>query len=303
MKVIKPVKYSPSMLYSTTLTEATATYNSGTTYALGNRVVFGMYKYESLQNSNTNHQPDLTASSTWWLKVGSDNRHALYDGIVDSASTGTTSFVSTIVVGSLIDTLAVINSTAVTVRLKITDYVPITPVVVYDQTIGLSGDTILDWYDYFFLDPTNARTQVIFYDIPNYPNARMELTFTGATGDPVSAGEVVFGQVSEIGGTNYGVTAGIIDYSKKETDAYGNTTITKRAYSKRMNAKVQFNNTQLNRVQRLLYDLRSTPAIWIGSDDPYLQEPLIIYGFYKDFSTEIAYPTYSLCSIDIEGLI
>ena len=44
-------------------------YSSGTTYAIGNQVVYGMYKYESLQNSNTNHQPDLLASSTWWLKL------------------------------------------------------------------------------------------------------------------------------------------------------------------------------------------------------------------------------------------
>ena len=57
MKVIKPTTYSLSMSVSTTLTESTPTYSSGTTYSLGQTVVYGMYKYESLQNSNTNHQP------------------------------------------------------------------------------------------------------------------------------------------------------------------------------------------------------------------------------------------------------
>ena len=128
------------------------------------------------------------------------------------------------------------------------------------------------------------------------------MTFTGATGETVSAGEVVFGMLSDLGDTQYGVTSGIIDYSVKSTDQYGNTTLTKRAYSKRMSAKVQLDNTQLNRVQSFLYTIRATPCVWIGSDDPRMQEPLVIYGFYKDFSTEIPYPTYSLCSLEVEGL-
>jgi len=303
MKVIKPTPYNIGMSISTTLTESTPTYNSGTTYALGAQVVFGMYKYESLQNSNTNHQPDLLASSTWWLKIGSDNRYALFDGVVQQMSSKTTSFVHTLVIGSVVDTFAIINSNAVTVRLKITDTTALpSPVVVYDQTIGLSGVVVADWYDYYFADPTVNRTQVIFYDIPPYANAEFQLTFTGATGETVSAGEVVFGMLSDLGITQYGVTSGIIDYSVKSTDQYGSTTLTKRAYSKRMSAKVQLNNTQLNRVQSFLYAIRATPCVWIGSDDPRMQEPLVIYGFYKDFSTEIPYPTYSLCSLEIEGL-
>ena len=96
----------------------------------------------------------------------------------------------------VVDTLAVINSNAVTVRLKITDTAALpSPVVVYDQTIGLSGVVVGDWYDYYFADPTVKRTQVIFYDIPPYANAEFELTFTGATGETVSAGEVVFGNL------------------------------------------------------------------------------------------------------------
>jgi hypothetical protein len=52
-----------------------------------------------------------------------------------------------------------------------------------------------------------------------------------------------------------------------------------------------------------MYSLRAKPCVWIAADDPLLQEPLIVYGFYKDFSTDIAYPSYSMCSISIEGLI
>ena len=61
-------------------------------------------------------------------------------------------------------------------------------------------------------------------------------------------------------------------------------------------------NSDLNRVQSLLYGLRATPAVWIASDSPTFEEAMIVYGWYRDFTTEIAYPTYSLISIELESL-
>jgi hypothetical protein len=63
-------------------------------------------------------------------------------------------------------------------------------------------------------------------------------------------------------------------------------------------------NSQLNRVQRLLYDLRAVPVVWLGNNDaPEFEEPMVVFGFYRDFSTDVAYPTVSFCSLEIEGLI
>ena len=45
--------------------------------------------------------------------------------------------------------------------------------------------------------------------------------------------------------------------------------------------------------------LRATPVLWIGSES---FESLTVYGFYKEFSIDIAYPTVSYCSLTIEGL-
>ena len=55
-------------------------------------------------------------------------------------------------------------------------------------------------------------------------------------------------------------------------------------------------------MQSYLYTLRATPAVWIASDEIRFEETLIVYGFYKDFSTEISYPTFSKCNIEIESL-
>ena len=56
---------------------------------------------------------------------------------------------------------------------------------------------------------------------------------------------------------------------------------------------------QVDAVQKFLAGIRATPAIWQGDGD---YAALWIYGFYKDFSLTIAYPTISNLSLEIEGL-
>ena len=79
------------------------------------------------------------------------------------------------------------------------------------------------------------------------------------------------------------------------------TTFVRRDFSKRLTARLMLPNTQINRVQRVLADLRAQPAIWVTSDVPDLA-PLTVYGFFRDFNIEVAYPTESFCSLEIEGL-
>lgn len=297
MQLIKPFTYVESMLSSTTATEAYSAWSSGTTYALNAYVTYNSRIYQSLQASNLNHQPDT--SSAWWLDTGPDNRHAMFDNQVSTSTTATTSLTVVLNPGA-IDALALINVVADTVTITVRDGPGGT--IVYEYTAGLSGVSVSDWYQYFFFDPLLKRTQIVFKQIPPYVNANVTLVFTAASGQPVSCGACVFGNLSDIGDTQYGATASIIDYSTKDTDAFGTTTFVKRAYSKRMSAEVFVDNSQLNRIYTLFAAIRATPVVWIGSDDPVFQEPLIIYGFYRDFSINISYPQNSMCSVEVEGL-
>ncbi len=67
MKVIQPVIFQTSQLHSTTAVETYSTYAAGTTYAIGNKVVYGTRIYESLVNANLGNQPDT--NSTKWLAL------------------------------------------------------------------------------------------------------------------------------------------------------------------------------------------------------------------------------------------
>ena len=103
-----------------------------------------------------------------------------------------------------------------------------------------------------------------------------------------------------MGDTQYGASAGIVDYSVKTTDSFGNTTVVQRTYAKRMNSNLMINNNIVDDVVNLLASYRSTPLVWVGAESNYTS--LIVYGFYKDFDVNIAYLEVSDCTLTIEGL-
>jgi hypothetical protein len=110
---------------------------------------------------------------------------------------------------------------------------------------------------------------------------------------------LLVGRQLDLGDTEHGADVGIIDYSRKETDQFGVTSVVERAYAKRMTAKVVMDTTAIDVVLTALASLRATPVLWIGSE---IFDSLTVYGFYKEFSIDIAYPTVSYCSLTIEGL-
>lgn len=300
MKVIKPVNFTSAMLTSTNATDPNPVWSSATTYAKDAIVSYNTYLYQSLQASNLNKQPDLATSSLWWIKIGSDNRYAMFDLQVGQKTTRTTSLTVTIAPGATVDSVALIDVVCSTAKITVRSSLGGT--IIYEKTAGLSGAEVFDWYTYFFSDPLQDITQVVFQDIPTTPTPYITLEMIGETGTEVSIGEMVFGVLTTLGGTQYGASAGIVDYSVKETDEFGNTFFVERAYSKRLSASVFIQNSRLTKVQTLLYSLRAKPCVWIATDDPLLQEPLVVFGFYRDFSTEISYPSHSICNIEIEGL-
>lgn len=299
MKLIKPVVFQESHLISTTALNAEADWSAATTYSLGQIITYSGKRWESLQDTNLNKTP--TTNPTWWLDLGADNKHAMFDDVVGTATVATTSLTFVIAPGQIIDSLALINLDALLVSVTITD--GLDGPVVYESTAGLSGTTITDWYGYFFYDPLLKRTQAFFYNIPPYINAHITIEIETEVGSKVGLAQFVYGSLFEIGLTQYGASAGIVDYSVKETDDFGNVRFVKRAFSKRLSANVMLENSQLNRVQNLMYSVRATPVVWIATDDPMFEEPLVIYGWFRDFTTEISYPDHSIIAIELESLI
>lgn len=295
MKVLRPLTFRNADLVSSTAVETVALYVAGTTYAQDVFVRYGERVYQSLQASNTGHQPDT--SPTWWQDFGPSNKTAMFDTQVSTKTEGTSPLVVVVQPLQFINSLAFIGMVGSSINVRITDGAA--GPEIYNVTKSLDGTVITDWFMYFY-EPFDTLDVVTFLDIPVYLNSYITVTITGS--GTVSCAVMLYGSTYELGGTQYGATSGIRDYSVKETDDFGNTTFVRRAYSNRMEAQIFMDNSTIRANKKLLTDLRAIPALWIGVDDP-TYEPLSVYGFYRDFNIDISYPSFSMCSLEIEGLI
>ena len=299
MKVIKPVTVTDAMILASNATEAYANWSSVTTYAKDAKVDYGTHYYISLVNSNLNNIPDAVGSTAWAF-LSPDNKHAMFDGQVSTETTKATSPLTVTVACGIVNSVGLIGLTGSSVTISVTDAGASPPV--YSRTVGLDGTIITDWYMYFF-EPFVQLGEVVLTDLPPYLNGRITMTLSG--GGAVAIGELIVGSVYSLGDESLeqGATVGIIDYSRKDTDVdTGVTTFTRRAFSKRMSGQFLVDNVDMNGVQRILADIRAVPSVFIGSEDT-TYAPLVVYGFYRDFSIDIAYPTKSLCRVEVEGLI
>ena len=305
MKVIKPQAFNPSTtVVSTNAPEPTPDWVSGTTYAKDAEVLYPWtvngitVKYHWLSLVSTNTATPGT-DDTKWQRGDVCNKCAMFDGQV-SVPTEATSPLAVTIRAPLANSVAFAGLVGAQLVVEVKDN-GASPAV-YTRTINLDGTIILDWYMYFF-EPFVQLGEVVLTDLPPYLNGQITMTLT--SGSPVEVGEMIWGTFYVLGeeGVEQGATVGIIDYSRKDTDNdTGRTTFTRRAYSKRMSGQFMVENTKINAVQRILADVRAVPSVYIGSDESDYA-PLVVYGFYRDFSIDIAYPTKSLCRIEVEGLI
>ena len=170
--------------------------------------------------------------------------------------------------------------------------------VVYDETYSLTYDGGIDnWYSYFF-EPIFRSRDNVEIDMPHYIDPIIDITLTG-TGELVSCGACIIGTRLDFGPTQLGARSGIDNYSVKTRDNFGNYNILERAFSKRADFTSWINNGRIGAMQDTLSDYRATPIVYIGEES---LTNMIIYGFYKDFSIDIAYPDVSICTTTIEGL-
>jgi len=277
----------------------------GTAFTAGdNCIVIGTTHkiYEALVDVTGGDSPeiDVTNAVPKWLEISATNRWKAFDEKVGSQTSQAISVTFEITPGVVVDSFAFLNMDCVTIQLVSTD--PLAGEV-YNKTIdmlstvitGSSG--IYDWYTYFF--STNFRiTDVVRFDLPPYLNTVLAITITN-TGGTVLCGGIVMGVQTYLGATQYSPSIGIHDYSVKQADQFGVLTIVERAFSKKMTAEILVESVSISDVQNILALYRTTLIVWAGAEDI---PALIVYGFYRDFSILISYPTFAICSLDIEGL-
>jgi len=294
MILVPPVEISGSKIQSTNapLSDFPA-YNNATAYAVGALVTFGNRDYEALV-ATTGVAPNTDPLT--WLDLGASNRFKMFDGKFTGATSAPGTLDVTINPGEVINGLSLFGLVGNTLQIIITD--PIDGVV-YNRTVLLQDNSsITNYYAYFF-DPIVQRSDLSMLDLPNYRTATIRLIVNAGTGT-ASIGELVVGRQARIGTALYGTSAGIIDYSRKERDEFGNPIIVERAFSKRSDYDVAVETASVASAQSLLARYRARPIVYIG--DPARPET-VVYGFFRQFNIVLSSPAISDCTIEVEGIV
>lgn len=251
--------------------------------------------YQRLASGSTGIPPENDAEN--WTPIGPVNEWALFDREVSTKSFAVDSLKVTIKPG-YVNSLSLFgmkgNDVTVTVRDGLTG-----PIVYGPKTLGLDSTLINDWYQYYY-EPTVSLIAISLTDLPPYANAHITVEVTGV--GEVAMGLLDVGTFYDLGGTNYGASFSIVDYSRKEVDEFGGSKFVKRGFAKRLSAKMMFRNVELNKIGSVLAELRATPCSWSVTDEAGL-ETLNIFGWYEGMDIEVPYPLHSYCSVTVQGLV
>jgi hypothetical protein len=296
MIIVQPVPVTSAMVTASNVTITETLWTAGT-YTLGQERYVGTRLYKVLVASTTdNPTVGVTLTPPSWQDIGAINRFKMFDQVVNTQTTRTGLIDVSILPGTIINALAMFDLDGVSTTITMTD--PLEGVV-FTETKSLQDNTIIiDWYSYFFESITTV-SDVVFLGLPAYGGATTRIQ-VDAGASTAAIGEVVIGKQRNLGVTNFGTSVSILDYSRKETDEFGNTVVETRPFSKRADFDVTVETGSVAAVQKALADIRTTPTVFIGDED---RAETIVYGFYRGFNIVISTPSISDCSIEVEGLI
>ncbi len=287
-----------SSLVSTTVDNIYDDWDVLTSYTTGDYVVYGFLYYVALQDS-TGENPETATS--YWTAIGYSNRYSMFSGATTTSTIQSGDDFIVEISGENVNAISFFRLSASSVNITMTH-----PTLgeVYNREFDVRLNTlgINDYYDYFFLpypDIEDETDTLTVLDIPPYPTATIEITITAPEGEDAYLGLLTYGTIREFGTVDYGTSFSINDYSTKETNSYGDTTIVERPYTDQLDFDITIYSTQTSFVKSLLSAYRATPITIIGNDDDTATH---IYGFIDDF--EVTYSDYSTSdmTLTIEGL-
>ncbi|WP_428968086.1 hypothetical protein ACQR50_09285 [Sphingomonas sp. Xoc002] len=264
LQLLQPYAVTEAILTASSVAEDDApAWAAATGYTKGAKVLRQHRVYEALV---ANGGADPLAAGGQWLDTGPSKRWAPFDqalGTVAQADGQMTMRLET----ARIEGVALLDVKAATVRVQADGY---------DRTQAVTGGA------------------VTFLDLGG--KGRVTVTIAGA--GAVTVGTLLIGRVVALGTTEASPTAGITDFSRKTVDDFGEVTIVKRGFAKRMTAKALIRTDALDIVANRIATVRAMPSLWIGQDG---LDCLTVYGFFRDFSIEVG-PGVSKLSLSIEGL-
>lgn len=267
------------------------------TFLAGGRVIHDGWIYEAVSDSPS-HPPQVgvTSDPPQWLKIEQVNSARCFD-----ATTGTLAVSPAAMWFELRPTMpdvavvavAIMGVSAASARFRI--YAQTSPGIL--GVIDDTGPILLSETPDGFLTPSPIRD--VARRMAWAAGAHVRIDVYPAADEGVSVGEIVVGMPTEIGETRYGADLGILDFSVRETDAWGVVTLRQRAFSKRGRFSVALRTAKKAAVIGFLASIRARPVVWVAD---WSSHDAIIMGYYDDVSMTWSTAQWSDLSLTVVGV-
>ena len=284
---------------STNLEQPYPIWDSTTEYPINTTVVYKNHVYRTIVDNNQSVQPDLNTGK--WLLFGVDNAFASID-LNSSTSSIMDDGLDYIEFEFAVDRynyLALSNIRGDAIEIWEYDELDVELAHIYheNELVRTCADT---WFDYYYCGLPQENVPDCGYPFdylhtPIHPlTKRMVVRIHKTVDDCASIGIMIGGRAVNIGETQFGVKVGLIDYSRKETDDYGITSIVRRKSRQTMRSVVMIRSQNTQLVKRIVRDTLGTVVMFIAdpaTDSNY--ENLLLLGYVEEFDLELINGVYT----------
>ena len=268
LTVIKPIVITDAMLTSHTEAESESVYDAGTSYSIGDAVIYGADHdlFSSLVDTNLGNTPIKWPNNTsYWYDEGKTNRWNMFDLNTNIQTTGASPMVVVLEPGEPITAIHFDTIECDSITVSISDGVT----EVYNTTIEAKTRDVYGWYTFFTEQHRYIRI-LSLYDLPGLVALPViTITFTNASGD-AKCGGIIVGRHYVIGtalsnGSSH-ARKGFSVFERDEIDA-NRVRLLKRGSVKNPRVKVFVSSNGIDRVMSVLDDVDGLAASWTVNQD------------------------------------
>jgi hypothetical protein len=301
MNVIIPVTITDSIFTYSNITEPDATYgeamwNAATSYVLAYEVVRPNHKkYKNILAGVDAGIPESTP--TRWTESGVSNFWAVADTLRNTQSQKADSLVLKFTPVEFVNSIGIggILGTSITIQVNVLGS------EVYSYTQSLFKRNPIEWYSWFF-DEFRQLESVVRLDLPIYANSEIVITILNP-GATAKCGAVIFGKKQYLGTIKYGSSNDDLNFSKFDRAFDGTATLLQRRSIPVVDAVLSVPKTYLDNIRGVKKDLNAVVTVWTGLEDDNIDdyfELFLIFGIYKQFKIDAAYPTHADITLKLE---
>lgn len=236
-------------------------------YNTGDQRYVGTTIYEALTTTTDEPTVGELAKPATWLNIGGVERYRMFDSENSTVTTGDISIDDgdinvTIEYSGLKDALALLNTDANSVTVT-------APSVrggsTYNRTIeGIDRTEISGWWS-FYKAQRGRKSTFLFDDLPVFSDTMVTVSIENGA-NVATCGNMVIGQLYDLGETLSGMSPRIKNLSRYVTDTFGRKTYISKGSARELDVTVKYDTSKHDAIQRVMESIVGTPAVWIGTN-------------------------------------